>query len=421
MGKFNRCVTGLLAGSALLLTLAGCESNGKYRIASVGNPGGNGGTGGSGDGGTGGTGGTGGNGGASDGGAGGSGGSGGPGGSGANGGLGGTGGMGGTGGTGGAGGPGGAGGAGGDSGLATLIDQAPPVLITAGNAVLGVADAQAGLTDQVAAAIPLTAPLTGTVTKVLNDTGNVLVDVGEGRTLLVEGAQHVIGDVLNINLGGKQLTSSADGTPGAIGLNLASATQANGTLASAGLLSAGNTVHAVVNGVAGVTVANVTAPGGGVAGNLLNVSLGGNNLIGNGQPALVNANVLPGGLPGAPGGNGGNSGGLVGNLPVVGSVVAPVVSTVASATGNVPVVGSVVAGLTGGAAAPGNGNGNPLPTTGNLPVVGAVVGAVAPVVSNVPVVGSVVNGLTGGNAGGATGGQGSLLGGLPIVGGLLGR
>jgi hypothetical protein len=59
---------------------------------------------------------------------------------------------------------------------------------------------------------------------VLGDTGQVLADTGNGKTLLLDGVQKSVGDVVTINLGNQGVTSSAD-TPGAIGLSVLSPTQ----------------------------------------------------------------------------------------------------------------------------------------------------------------------------------------------------
>ncbi|MCW2351513.1 hypothetical protein [Sphingobium sp. B12D2B] len=242
-----------------------------------------------------------------------------------------------------------------------VVTQVSPVLATAGNAVLGVADGQQGVTTPIAAALPVTQPVTGTITRVLQDTGTVLVDAGEGRTLLLQGAQGVVGDVVSIDVGGRAVTNGLDGTAGAIGVGVLGDTQPTGTLASAGVLNAGNTALATVNGIADVRVTNITAPTGGISDNLLNVALGGNQLLGSGDPALVNANVLPNGasLPG-------------GGTGAVGGVLGAVSSTVGSVGGAVGVGGDVSGGgvLGGGTATGGDVNG------GVLGTVGATVGSV---------------------------------------------
>ncbi|BBD99132.1 hypothetical protein SAMIE_1026330 [Sphingobium amiense] len=217
------------------------------------------------------------------------------------------------------------------------------MLTTAGNAVLAVSDGQGNVTTPVATALPILQPVTGTITRVLNDTGTVLVDAGAGRTLLLQGAQGVVGDVVSIDVGGRTVTSGLDGTAGAVGVGLLGDTQPTGTVASVGVLNAGNTALASVNGIADVRVTNVTAPTGGVADNLLNVALGSNQLLGSGDPALVNASLLPNGI-GSTG-----AGSATGALAPVTSVVQPVTSVVQTAGAGVT---STVQDVTGGALSP---------------------------------------------------------------------
>jgi hypothetical protein len=377
------------------MVLSGCDSNGSRRIASIGSPapvksapggtGGDGGSAGSTNGGTGGSGGVGGTGGS--------------------GGVGNNGGAGGSGGAGGAGGAGGPGGAGGSDGLAVATNELAPILATAGNAVLGLSGAQSQVTAPINTAIPATQPITGTVTTVLNDAGQALVDVGGGKMLLVDGLKGVVGDVVNINLGNTALTSPATGSQGAIGLGVLTNTQPEGTLASVGVLAAGNSVNAVVNGVANVSIANVTSPTGGVEPNLLNVALGGNQLIGNGQPGTINANLLSGGLPtGGAGGNpitpvidtvlqtiGGNAS-LPATAPVT-QIVSPITETLAGATQTVPVVGDVTGTLNGIVGGGSGGGGTPaipaLPTP-----IAQVVAPVTQVVGSLPVLGNILTPTT---------------------------
>jgi hypothetical protein len=362
----------LAACSAVALLLSACESTGSSRFAGVGagNPGSGSGSGGGSGGGT-------------DGGAGGgSGGSGG-----------GTGG--GTGGTGG--GTGSGSGSGPGNVVTAALEQVSPVLVTAGNAVLGVSDGQGGLTTPIATALPVAQPVTGTITRILNDTGTVLVDAGEGRTLLLQGAQGVVGDLVTIDVGGRNVTNGLNGTAGAIGVGVLGGTQPVGTVASVGVLNAGNTALATVNGLANVSVTNVTAPTGGVANNLLNVALGGNQLLGTGDPALVNASLLPGGLalPGT------GSGGLPATGPVTGTVGAVVQSATGllGGTGATGALGSTVQQVTGSVLAP-IGVSAGATTGGAQAGAGATAspgGLLAPVTG---AVGGVVGGLTGGLTGG---------------------
>lgn len=244
--------------------------------------------------------------------------------------------------------------------------------MTAGNAVLGVSDGQGSVTTPVATAVPLLQPVTGTITRVLTDTGTVLVDAGEGRTLLLQGAQGVVGDLVSIDVGGRTVIEGLNGTTGAIGVGVLGNTQPVGTVATVGVLNAGNAVLADVNGIADVRVTNITSPTGGVASNLLNVALGGNQLLGNGSPAVIEANVLPGGLPTA------GTGGTGGLLAPVTSVVNGVTSTTSGLTSTVQQVagealapigvaaGATTGGATAGAGATASPGGLLAPVTGTV-------------------------------------------------------
>lgn len=320
-----------LAACSALMVLSACESSGGTRIATVGagNPGSGSGSGGSGSGGGGAGGGTG------------------------------------TGTDGGS-------GSGGTGSNGAVLGQLSPVLVTAGNAVLGVSDGQGSVTTPIATAVPLLQPVTGTITRVLNDTGTVLVNAGEGRTLLLQGAQGVVGDLVSIDVGGRTVIEGLNGTTGAIGTGVLGNTQPVGTVASVGVLNAGNAVLAEVNGIAGVKVTNISAPTGGIASNLLDVALGGNQLIGNGGPAAIQANVLPGGLPIA------GAGGTGGLLAPVTSIVNGVTSTTSGLTSTIqqaagpalaPVgveAGAATGGASAGAGATASPGGLLAPVTGTV-------------------------------------------------------
>lgn len=259
-------------------------------------------------------------------------------------------------------------GTGGTTTTASLFQQVSPVLTTAGNAVLGVSDGQGNVTTPIATALPVAQPVTGTITRVLNDTGTVLVDAGAGRTLLLQGAQGVVGDLVSIDIGGQTVTNGLDGTTGAIGVGVLGDTQPTGTLASLGVLDAGNTALATVNGIADVRVTNVTSSTGGIADNLLNVALGGNQLLGSGDPALVNANLLPNGISST------DTGSVTGVLAPVTSAVETVgtgvASTVQGVTGSALSPLGVSAGTTANAGAGATATANPggllAPVTGTV-------------------------------------------------------
>ncbi len=270
--------TRIVMVSALALTLSACGSSGSYRIASIGDvPGGATGDSGSGTGG----------GGTSDGG-------GTPGGGGT--GSGGTGGGGtGTGGTG-----TGTGGAGtGGTGTAA-VGPLGTVLVSAGNATIGLAGKHNALAETVNHTLPVATPVTGTVTGVLAKTGQTLVDLGSGRTAVLNSAKGILGEVVTLNLGSGNVVGASKGSS-LLGVGVLSATPASGSLASVNL--------------------GTGAAGGGLVGG------------------------LTGGLAG-----GGTSGGVVNTVATtVNGVVGGVTSGVNGATagGGTGVVGTVVNGVTG--------------------------------------------------------------------------
>ncbi len=244
--------------SALALTLSACGSSGAYRIASIGDvPGGvtgdsGGGTGGGGTSDGGGT-------------------------SGGGTGSGGTGGGGtGTGGTG-----TGTGGAG-TGGIGTAaVGPLGTVLVSAGNATIGLAGKHNALAETVNHTLPVATPVTGTVTGVLAKTGQTLVDLGSGRTAVLNSAKAILGEVVTLNLGSGNVVDASKGSS-LLGVGVLSATPASGSLASVnlgtgaaggglvgGLAGGGtgggvvNTVATTVNGVVGGVTGGVT---GGTAG-----------------------------------------------------------------------------------------------------------------------------------------------------------
>lgn len=260
-----------------------------------------------------------------------------------------------SGGTGGAGGTGGTGGTGSGATAAsagTVLTQTGPLLVTAGNATLGLANATDSTAAQLAGAVPITAPLSGTVTKVLNDTGQLLVNVGNGRTLLLDGAQGVVGDVLSINVGNQGVVTAAGGKNGLVGLGVAAANQPQGMLATVGVLDPGQVASATVNGVANVSVVNVTGARGGLSNQLLNVAVADHQLLGSGNPAVINAGLLNGASKGGllkpvttALANAGTTGGGAG----VGGVLAPVTSAVSNGAGGLALTGKAGASASAGA------------------------------------------------------------------------
>ncbi len=272
----------IMTVSAVALTLSACGSSGSYRIASIGDvPGGatadNGG--GSGGGGT------------SDGG-----------------------GMGGGTGTGSGTGTGGTGTGG--NGTAA-VGPLGTVLVSAGNATIGLAGKHNALAETVNHTLPVATPVTGTVTGVLAKTGQTLVDLGGGRTAVLNSAKGILGEVVTLNLGSGNVVGASKGSS-LLGVGVLSATPASGSLASVnlgtgaaggglvggltgGLAGGGtgggvvNTVATTVNGVVGGVTGGGTAGGGtGVVGTVVNGVTGkAGSLLGGAQnvglPAVVPA------------------------------------------------------------------------------------------------------------------------------------
>lgn len=174
------------------------------------------------------------------------------------------------------------------------------MLVTAGNAVLLVRDTHGRVTQPVVTAVPLTGHVRGTITRVLTDTGHVLVDAGNGQVLLLSGLRSVVGDAVSINVDDNALISSFDGEPGAIEIAALGDDQPIGTVATLGVLNAGNVLVAEVNGLTGVTVANVTGDAGGISNELIDLAIADTQILGDGDGnALIEASLLSGGSTGS--------------------------------------------------------------------------------------------------------------------------
>lgn len=264
------------------------------------------------------------------------------------------------------------------------------VLVTAGNAVMDVGSGVGGVLTPVNATLPATTPITGSIINTDKDLGQTLVDVGNGKQVLVKGLLGAIGDTVAITGLNTAITSPTTGSP-IIGLGALSNSQPVGTVATLGVLTDGKTATATINGVANQLIQEVTP---GTLTNLAklqvaNTTLGtaANPLVGvsalsstaaNGQ--LVSATVLPT--------NGGNT--ATANVPVVGQVVQTVASATGGATGGTGatgLVGVTVGNTTIGSTSPAVG----VNVASNSPVTGSVATATVPVVAAVtPVANSVL-------------------------------
>ncbi len=191
-------------------------------------------------------------------------------------------------------------------------DALGKVLITAGNVVLGVAQKQDAVTGKVNGLAPVTAPVTGKVTRLLTATGQSLVDIGNGRTVLVGGANNAIGRVVSLGIANRSLVGVSSGQS-LVGVNLLTRTPVTGSLVTAGAL-AGNSL----------AVVDVTKPSSAGALNVLSPTGGASGLTGAVGSTLSNVgSALPtgitGGLTGAASGSASTPG--AGLLPGVNAAV----------------------------------------------------------------------------------------------------
>lgn len=204
-------------------------------------------------------------------------------------------------------------------------DVVGKVLITAGNVVLGVAQKHDGLATKTAALAPVTAPVTGKVTRLLSGTGQSLVDIGNGRTVLVGGVNNAVGRVVSLGIANRSLVGVSSGQS-LVGVNLLTRTPVTGSLVTAGAL-AGNSLAVVdVTKPGSAGALNILSPAGGAAG----VAGGVGTALGNVGTALPTG--LSGGLTGAVSGSAGTS--QTGLLPATNAAVGGTVRKVVRLGGN---------------------------------------------------------------------------------------
>lgn len=210
------------------------------------------------------------------------------------------------------------------------------LLAASGNAVLGLANAQTGLTAGLG--VPADGVVSGTVNKILGATGQTLVQLGNGSTLILDGKGGALGSLVSIDLGQGKVIGGSSGASPLIGVNVLARNPSTGQLATVSAATANNLVS--------VTVPN------GQGGNLLNVSVPGN--LGN---ATGGTGGLLNGVTGGTGANANVTGAVNSTLGTVNATVNGVVNpqgASAGATANtnlvsgtVNTVGGVVTGLVG--------------------------------------------------------------------------
>lgn len=225
------------------------------------------------------------------------------------------------------------------------------VIVAAGNAVIGLGGKHNEIAGVVNGALPGAQPITGTVTRVLTGTGQAVVDIGKGRSVVLSGIDSRLGDLVTLDLGGTALIGR-NGTP-LIGVSVLSPGQANGRAITVGLAGAGSLANidlGLKNGtgglLGGVTGGTAGVLGGvtGTVGGVVNTVTGGT--AGGGLLGGVTGGTAGGGVLGSV--TGGTVGGVVGGVTGGtggGGLLPGVTTTVGNVLGSTGLLGG---GLTGG-------------------------------------------------------------------------
>ena len=109
------------------------------------------------------------------------------------------------------------------------------ILVTAGNTVIGAAGKQSALTN--ATLLPTAGKVSGVVTAVLTKTGQTLVNLGSGQSLILNGTGK-LGEVVKIDLGSRSVTGAGAGSS-LLGVGVLSSPSATGKLAAVNVANAG--------------------------------------------------------------------------------------------------------------------------------------------------------------------------------------
>jgi len=231
------------------------------------------------------------------------------------------------------------------------------VLVMTGETVKTVSGTTQTLATLVDGVLPGETSITGRVVNVVEKTGQVLVDVGQGKGYLVDGLTAAPGDVVTLALGNHDAVGGS-ASP-LVGVSVASSLQPNGELLAAGIASTGPAAN---NGLIGVSALSDNQNQGKFL--TLGVASGGELLT-----------LAPGSGTGAGAGAGGLVGGVVQTLS---GVLTPANGGGAPGLGDAGgLVGGVVGTVTG-VLTPGEGSGTPTPDG----AAGGVVGGVQGLLSN---------------------------------------
>lgn len=128
------------------------------------------------------------------------------------------------------------------------------LIVTAGNTVIGVAGKHDQLAQVVNGKLPVAGIVTGTVTRVLDRTGQTLVNLGEGSGtggLILDGVGGKLGALVAIDLGKGKVIAAPEGSKPLIGLNVLAQNPGTGSLATVGAASGGKLLALDVNGALG--------------------------------------------------------------------------------------------------------------------------------------------------------------------------
>jgi hypothetical protein len=261
----------------------------------------------------------------------------------------------------------------GNVGTAGQSSPLAPVLVTAGNAALGLDGPLAGLASTVNGGAPALSPVTNSLTQTVSNLGNALNGAATGQTPLVDGVTQSASPVMTVALGDASLVGGKD--PSLVGLGLGAGASNSGTLLN---LNLGSTTQVPAAGSllggasAGGAVSGLTAlPGASAAQGVVTAVI-----------PVVTSSVL-GALPPA------SSGGLTAGLPVAGTVLGGLGASAGgnSATGaltSLPLAGTVLGSSTTGGA------------TALLQPVTGLLGGAGGLTSGTSAVSGTVTGLVGG-------------------------
>lgn len=155
----------------------------------------------------------------------------------------------------------------------STLPVASDLLVKTGGALVSLNSGTTKIASVVDSALPGSTPLAGTVVGVIDQTSLTLIDAGNGDQYLVDGLTAAPGDLINVSLGQATALGSPDAQP-LIDASVLSADSASGSLIGADVLS-NDTILAVNPGGEAAVLTPVTATLNSVTGKLSGDSAGG--------------------------------------------------------------------------------------------------------------------------------------------------